>query len=38
MVSYAKKPILRTFSTHLDISKLAALGHFYLALTLEPNS
>ena len=33
MVSYEKNPILRTLSTHLDISKLPALGHFYLALT-----
>ncbi len=28
-----KKTILRTLSNHQDISKLPALGHFYLALT-----
>ena len=33
MVSYEKNPILRTLSTHLDIPKLPAQGHFYLSLT-----
>jgi len=32
VVNYEKKPIVMTLSNHQDISKLPALGHFYLTL------